>query len=123
MLNNIGLSAAYDVKVTITPKLVHALEGKDGPCGLTMNTIIFLAPGREITDFLGRSFDFLKKYEPPHFEGSVEYADADKVRRSEPFIIDLSFHKDIGYVIPKEIADEVAGIGGTLRDIAGKMKR
>ena len=122
VLKNVGLSAAYDVKVTITPKLVSTFRGPERDCGLTTHMIAFLAPGREIADFLNQSPAFLKKYEIPAFEGSVDYNDADQIRHSERFRIDLTFHRDIHYLVPKESADEIARIGDALRDIAGKMK-
>lgn len=88
-LKNYGLTAAYDVKVTITPDLDRAFNKAPDPSIVGSETFTLLPPSFEITDSLGGSPDFYQKYKEPLFEGTVSYKDSKGNIYEEAFKINL----------------------------------
>ncbi len=116
-IRNLGLTAAYDVKVTIQPEL----EGARGqPSSLTAYPILFLPPGDEVTDVIDFSPTFHQKYDNPLFEGSVEYRNHAGDRFNEPFRIDLTLLKKRTFT-RDSIGDELKKINETLIAISRQL--
>lgn len=118
-IKNLGLTAAYKVRVSIQPKLEH-LHDVESP--LTARGILFLPPGEEITDVIDSSPAFHQKYPNPLFEGTVEYENSEADKFQEPFRIDLTFLKKRLYVRQSSVVDELNQVNETLAVIAKHLE-
>jgi hypothetical protein len=92
-IKNHGLTAAYNVKVTIQPKLVRLHDGKELESALTSENIPYLPPGARLTDIIDSSPEFHRKYPEPIFNGIVEYETQESRKYRESFHVDLTFLK------------------------------
>jgi hypothetical protein len=119
-IKNLGVTAAYNVKVSIQPELQHMY---DTVSPLTGRDILFLPPGEEITDALDVSHVFHQKYPDPLFEGAVEYENLGGDKFREPFRIDLTFLKKRLYTREVTVIDELKQINETLAVIARHLGR
>lgn len=119
-IKNLGLTAAYKVKVSIKPKLEHHYD-VESP--LTSRDILFLPPGEEVTDVIDSSPAFHQKYLEPLFEGVVEYEDSKANKFKEPFRIDLTFLKKRIYVREASVGDELKQVNETLTVIAKQLEQ
>jgi hypothetical protein len=119
-IRNLGLTAAYNVKVAIQPELEHM---HDTVSPLTGRDILFLPPGEEITDVIDSSPAFHQKYPNPLFEGSVKYQNYDGDKFEESFRIDLTFLKKRVYIRESSIVDELKQINETLAGSARQLER
>jgi len=119
-IKNLGLTAAYNVRVSIQPKLEHLYDGESP---LTAREILFLPPGEEVTDVIDSSPAFHQKYPNPLFEGAVEYENLDADKFNEPFRIDLTFLKKRLYVRDSSVIDALNQVNETLAVIAKHLER
>ena len=119
-IKNRGLSAAYNVKVSIKPALVHHYDGQSP---LTHREILFLPPDEEITDAIDSSPAFHEKYPEPVFEGDVQYADLAGNKYAEPFRIDLTFLKKRIYIREASVGDELKQLNETVTLIAKHLEQ
>ena len=92
VMRNTGITPAYDITLTIEP----ALERKIGGGGtresaLTRETLTFLAPGREIFDFVCPARDLADMQPAPVYQGAVRYSDGSGASYEESFTIDTKF--------------------------------
>lgn len=117
-IKNHGLTAAYNVKVSIEPPLVHHYDGQSP---LIRRDILFLPPHEEVTDHIDSSPAFHQQYPQPVFEGAVQYEDSNGRKYSEPFRIDLTFLKKRMYVRDASVADELKQLNKTLELINRKL--
>jgi hypothetical protein len=118
-IKNLGLTAAYNIKVSIRPKLEH-LHDAESP--LTSRNILFLPPGEEVIDVIDSSPAFHQRYPEPIFEGAVEYEDLKANKFKEPFRIDLTFLKKRAYILEASVADELKQLNETLAVIAKHLE-
>jgi hypothetical protein len=118
-IKNRGLSAAYNVKVSIKPTLVHHYDGQSP---LTHYEILFLPPDEEITDAIDSSPAFHEKYPEPVFEGDVQYDDLAGNKYTEPFRIDLTFLKKRMYISEASVGDELKRLNETVTLIAKHLE-
>ena len=119
-IKNLGLTAAYNVKVSIKPKL--AQFGEERESSLTSRNILFFPPGEEVTDVIDSSPAFHQSYPEPVFEGVVEYEDSNGSKFKEPFRIDLTFLKKRIYVREASVTDELKQVNETLAVIAKHLE-
>jgi hypothetical protein len=120
-IKNLGLTAAYNINVSIAPKLNHSLS-MESECALTSSNILFLPPSEEITDVLGSSPTFYQTYPNPIFEGTVEYEDIEKNKFKERFHIDLNFLKTRMSIGEATVIDELKKLNVTLMEISKQLK-
>ena len=113
-LQNHGSTPAINVAVTCSPTPVSL--GNDHTSTLLRNTIAFLAPGRQLTDFLDTSPNFHTK-NSLLFTGSVSYSDTGGNQYAEDFALDLGYYPDTHAVGRKEVGEELNRIREELRDI------
>jgi hypothetical protein len=119
-IKNLGLTAAYNIKVSIEPKLEH-LHDTESP--LIGRDILFLPPCEEVTDIIDSSPAFHQKYPNPLFTGAVEYENSTGEKYREAFRIDLTFLKKRLYTRESTVADELKQINETLTVIARHLER
>lgn len=119
-LKNRGLSAAYNIRISIEPPLVHH---HDGHSPLTHRHILFLPPDEEITDVIDMSPAFHETYKEPLFEGTVEYEDLTGNKYNEPFRLDLTFLKKRIYIREASIGDELTQMNETLIAISKHLEQ
>lgn len=110
-VKNHGLTAAYNVRVSIDPPLKHH---HDTESPLTHRDILFLPPGEEITDIIDASPTFYQEYPQPVFQGAVQYQDSKETEYKEAFKIDLTFLKKRIYVRDASVVDELKEMNETL---------
>ncbi len=109
VLKNIGGTAAHNVRVTLSPSISSPIYGgKD--LGLLRGPIRFVAPRREIRDFIASGPVFLEQNPDAQFHGQVEYEDAQGRPYSEPLHIDLNFHRGTGNIEREDIGRELRKI-------------
>jgi hypothetical protein len=118
-VRNGGLTAAYNIKVTVHPEL-ERIEGERS--SLTENSILFLPPSEEVTDIIDFSPSFHQKYANPLFEGVVDYENYSGDKFREPFRIDLTFLKKRVF-IRESVVDELRKVNETLTGIARQLER
>ncbi|MBI3666395.1 MAG: hypothetical protein HY236_09270 [Acidobacteria bacterium] len=125
VLKNLGKTAAYNVRISVTPELKSVIQGQDWVSSLTTNEISFLAPNREISDFIQSGPQFSKSYPDLKFEGELLYRDSEGNSFREPFKIELKYQMRLLHVseedneIPKKIPKPNRGIHPT----AAKARR
>ena len=119
-IKNYGLTAAYNIKVSINPALAHHYDGQSP---LTHRDILFLPPNERVTDLIDSSPAFHQKYPQSIFEGIVQYEDSKGTKYKEPFRIDLTFLKKRMYVRETSLGDELKELNKTLRSINTSLKK
>lgn len=117
-IKNRGLSAAYNIRISIQPPLAHHYDGQSP---LTHRDILFLPPDEEITDAIDSSPAFHEKYPEPVFAGTVEYADLEGNKYKEAFRIDLTFLKKRIYVREPSVGNELKHLNETLTAISKSL--
>jgi hypothetical protein len=127
VLRNIGLTAAINVKICVTPALVHSIRGQESKCVLTDKVITFLAPSREITDFLASGAEFFQKYSTPIFDVDVSYGGPSiKKPFNETAHIDLSAfvgRLSIRTQTIHDLTEEVRSIRQEIRGIRDELSK
>lgn len=126
VLKNLGKTAAYDVKISVTPELKSVIQGQDWVSSLTTNVVSFVAPNREIADFIQPVPQFSKSYPDLRFEGELLYRDSEGKSFKEPFKIDLKYQMRLLHVsaedneIPKKlekIRESIDALGNRIGDM------
>ena len=126
VLKNLGKTAAYNVKILVTPELKSVIQGQDWASSLTTNEISFVAPNREIADFIQSGPQFSKSYPDLRFEGELLYRDSEGNSFKEPFKIDLKYQMRLLRVseedneIPKKlekIQESIDALGNRIGDM------
>jgi hypothetical protein len=118
-VTNTGLTSARDVRVSLEP----SLERLGSPSPLVSEPIAYLAPGREVADFIEGGPAFFHQYENPRFAGTIAYRDAEGRTYDETFTIDLGYRKDLLSVSIPKVPDELRKIREALEAIASGMPR
>jgi hypothetical protein len=107
-LVNSGVSPALDVKVTMTPELTW--DENDKGISFINTGVLFLAPGRELSEPATAFPDLFKRYPKFKFSGRVTYRDQQGVTYDEPFEIDLEYVRTMSYVGEIDMARELERI-------------
>ena len=115
VLRNIGATAATDVRVEVTP----ALQRDGEVSSLMLQTIAYVAPGREFWDAIDEGPAFFRRYKPARFTGLTSYRDEYGKKHGERFTIDLDFQRDLLVVSKPDIPDEVQRIRKALEQRTG----
>ena len=122
-VKNIGATAAYDIKIDLSPKINTGDRLRNGELSLTTGTIAFLPPQREIEEFVEGFWQLLQKYPELKFGGKIRYRNAAQQWYEEEIHIDLSVHKARLQVAKKEVADEIAKANDALKDISSTLQK
>lgn len=121
-LANIGATAAFDIKVTLTPTLLCLWAGTPHETTLTQRTLAFIAPNHRERDLLAVIPEFHRQYDNPVFTGEVSYADAEGRRYCEPLRFDFNYRKNIGWHHPKDPGEQIAKLHDDLRELTRAVK-
>lgn len=121
ILKNIGLTAAYHIKVECEPALMNEFSNK--PSTLTSTEIEFLAPQRRIADIVANVGRHPSEGERPAetVKGIVCYKDAAGNQYAEPFSIDLRQERKLVVFSEDRIANEIRTLSSTIKDIARRL--
>jgi hypothetical protein len=122
-IKNIGATAAYDIKIDLSPKITTDDRLRNGELSLTTSTIAFLPPQREIEEFVESFWQLLQRYPELKFGGKIRYRNAAQQWYEEEIHIDLSVHKARLQVAKKEIADEITKANDVLKDISSTLQK
>lgn len=94
VVRNYGLTAAYGVKVQISPWPSRFVTGEAEPEAVQFPyEIAVLAPGQEWRTFWDHSPDRKKSGLPDRFEGTVNYLGIDNMPLSQPIVLDWAVFK------------------------------
>ena len=123
ILKNTGVTAAYDVVVSLKPAIKVDLRGaaKD-PC-LIGKTISFFAPARQVREFLGSYAELKASNASLTYSGEVTYFDAERRKYSEKFQIDLSSMQDMLYIGRTTVEDELKKLNDKLGDLVSAVSK
>lgn len=117
IVKNSGLTPAYNVRISITPKLIHKGNSEERESALTAHKINLLPAGQEITDNLGFSPHFYQQYPQPIFSGTIEYEDSESKPYKESFNLDLTYLMKRIYIRDGSVMDELKKLNETLANI------
>lgn len=119
-LTNYGLTAAFNVKVSIIPELkIHGTEELDT---LSSNLIKMLPPDFELKSVVGATHEFHTVYPQSKFDGFIEYENSKTKTFKESFSLDLSFMKRRIRAEEKSVTDELQTISSKLEKISEEIK-
>lgn len=120
-VKNAGLTPAYNVKVSIAPKLMHKGNPEERESALTAHKINLLPAGEVITDNLGFSPHFYQQYPQPIFSGTIEYEDSESNSYKESFSFDLTYLMKRIYIRDGSVMDELKKLNETLANIDKRL--
>jgi len=124
VLRNTGVSAAYDVIVTLKPTpVVKNRGGTIQESGILNKTVSLMAPQKAIREFLGTILDLEKDLGSLRFTGEVSYRDATKRKFNETFEIDLTYLTKTSHIRRTTIEDELKNINEKFSDLIEIEKR
>jgi len=121
-LKNIGLNPAYEIKIDVEPKIIVERNTGSQESGITKDKIQFMAPNREIEDFICSSPDFLSKFDPPTFIGTITYRDSQGIQYTDPFTIDLSYRKSLLFLKEIDASEELEKIRKETEKISSSIR-
>jgi hypothetical protein len=96
VLVNIGATAAYNVRVSVEPKIEVRWHQEDPETGLTRKAIPYLPPGHREVDLLDVIPEFLKRYPRPEFHGEVKFHDSQGTEYTVPVHLGYEYRQHIG---------------------------
>lgn len=118
-VKNLGLTAAYNVHVSINPKLEYISQGQEKrESALTSQKISFLPPNEEVTDLIDTTEAFYQSYSAPIFEGSITYEDSTALKYKEHFRINLTYRMKRSFVREREVIDELRDLNQILAELS-----
>ena len=123
ILKNTGVTAAYDVFVSLTPAIAaHLRETAKAPC-LIGKIISFFAPERRVREFLGSFAELKETNASLIFTGEITYFDAEKRKYSESFQINLNTMQDMLYVGRTTVERELEKMNNSLSDLVKAVNK
>jgi len=102
----------------VEPRIEGYIRGQPRESTLAAHTISFMAPERELSDFVESNIQFYKKYEDPIFIGKVNYEDLSGEKYKEDFTIDLNFQRERMSIAEKDVSKELEKIAKALQKIS-----
>lgn len=102
VVKNMGLTPAYDVRITLTPELRRFWDGGISDVNPVEEAFSFLPPGEFIADSLGLISNFHEKYPDARFSGEIQYRDRENLAYREAFTLDYNYRKRVGIAIMRK---------------------
>lgn len=103
-LKNIGATTAFDIMVSVAPKLNTSVGGHI-IVDFAEEPVASLPPGASISTLIGVFHKIEDEYPELVYKGDVQYVDATGKHFTEPFKIDLSIHKHLQHLARNDIHD------------------
>lgn len=119
-VKNSGATPALKVTATVTPTVFSTIRSDKRTSRLSGNTIAFLAPGRELREFLGSWAEVKEMSEAMSFGVRLSYFDSSGNEYSDSYDIDLGGLDAMPYVGRPDIAEELKKIAESLKVIEKK---
>ena len=119
IVKNIGKQPAYDVKITTEPEITRDIKSA-AQVSFIEKGISFLAPNREIQDFVDVSPSFLKKHPATTFSVDVSYKDSEDELYQEKSNISTGFH--MNRMSTTSLDNPIKNIERHLKDIANNIR-
>ncbi|HZI20138.1 MAG TPA: hypothetical protein VEY09_16255 [Pyrinomonadaceae bacterium] len=117
-LKNIGLTAASNVCVKVTPRVEYVVgDNERRESALTSQKISFLAPADEVSDLLDATESFYQTYRSPVFQGDISYEDSTGFKYNEPFKIDLTYRASRTFIRERNVTDELRDLNEILASL------
>ena len=118
VLRNTGVSAAYDVTVSLQPTVQVHIRGSAQDSSLIGKPLSLIPPQKEIREFLG-SFEELENGNASlKFTGTVAYVDSEGRRFRDPLTVDLSSLKGMLFIGRTTVEDELKKLNEKIADLA-----
>lgn len=115
-LKNIGVTPAYDVVTLVTPSLT-SIDRNNLELGFVKNSISFLAPSRELKDFIAVGHRFFDDYKEARFEFSIKYKGKLGNIYTETGVLDINFQKTLITLSRPEPLKELEKISRSFSEI------
>jgi hypothetical protein len=117
-----GMSAAYDIRVSLNPPV--KVKVRNIPTSsIAERTTPFLAPGREVREFLG-SFEEMKATSPGlQFTIKVSYRDTDRNQYTEQYSIDVDNLGRLPHVARPTVEDRLEQIADAITEVSRDRAR
>ena len=95
-ISNIGKRLAYDVRMASSPPLKRFLDQtpEGVACIFTENQILYLPPGKTISDSFGASPQFLEEIGETVFRVEISYRDSEGKEYSEETLLNPAFYRE-----------------------------
>ena len=119
-LKNSGATPALKVLATVTPTVFATIRSTRRKSRLSGNPIAFLAPGRELREFLGSWAEVKEMSETMKFEVNLNYSDSSDNEYFDVYHIDLGGLDEMPYLGRPDIAEELKKIAASLKIIEKK---
>ena len=117
-LRNSGITAAFNVKTVVTPKVEQVLRGQRHEVPLTKHIITTIPPGRVLEVLLDSSSSFFAQTPERLFSGRIEYHDESGHGYEELIKIDLAFWEHVTYTPDPNVAKEVEKVAQAIQALA-----
>jgi hypothetical protein len=101
-IKNLGKQPAYDVEVTSKPDILREKGSQKEKIAFTEKKVPFLAPDREIEDYIGTTPNFLKEYPETTFCVEISYKDSRGESYHETADISIGFYMNRRTVWPDD---------------------
>ena len=122
VVKNIGKLPALNITIKSEPELFKTLGKENEIISFLQNKILFLPPDRELKDFVGLSWEFLRKYPETNFQIKLSYENPLNEKYNEVSVLSLGFLKGTGTAKPedsiKKISSHLDEIKKQLHDIS-----
>ncbi|MGA1980390.1 MAG: hypothetical protein ABSG99_07525 [Sedimentisphaerales bacterium] len=126
VVKNIGKLPALNIVIKSEPELFKTLGKENEITSFLQNKIPFLPPDRELKDFIGLSWEFLKKYSETNFQIKISYENPLNEKYNEISVLSLGFLKGTGSARPedpiKKIESHLGEIEKQLHDISASQR-
>jgi len=123
VLTNTGVSAAYDVTVSLRPAVQVHIRGAAQQSSLIGKPITLLPPQKEMREFLGSFAELESGNASLRYTGEVSYCDSGRRMFSEAFTIDLSSRKGMPYIGRTTVEDELKKLNDRISDFLHSLRK
>ncbi|MDP1589759.1 MAG: hypothetical protein Q8M07_18545 [Prosthecobacter sp.] len=123
VLRNTGQTAAINLSIAVTPRLVSRVRDHDRVCTLTDKPITFFAPGREIREFIGNWQEVRQLSPSLEFSVHLQYWDVSNKSFTETFKINLWGQDERVYIGRPDPAEELKKISDHMEGIKKSISK
>jgi len=117
VLKNTGVSAAYDVTVSLQPIVQVHIRGTAQESSLIGKPVSLMPPEKEVREFLGSFAELEGSNASLRYTGEIAYFDGGRRKFSEQFTIDLSSRKGMPYIGRTTVEDELKKLNENISDV------
>ena len=116
VIQNVGVSAAYDVQISTSPEIMILEGGKnvfpseesEKRHPFIEKGVSFIPPSVKHMNVIALAYSrFLSKYPTERFEGQITYFDVNRNKYVDPIVLDLSTLQGLTYITAYDAGEEL----------------